>query len=132
MRLTTGQRYKVTAATRRGGRGSSADLVFLDELREHRDWLSWGAVTKTTMARTNAQICGFSNAGDPQSVVLADLREKAIAAAADRSSSLGIFEWSAPDDCPLDDPEGRSAANPALGHLPTFEDAIKSALETDP
>lgn len=131
LRLLGGERYKVTAASRKGGRGLSSDLVLLDELREHHSWDAWGAITKTTMARPSPQILGFSNAGDSRSVVLADLREKALAAAADRTSSLGIFEWSAPDDCALDDPAAWAQANPALGHR-LSEQAIRAALLTDP
>ena len=131
LRLTTGERYRVTAATRRGGRGLSSDLVLLDELREHGNWEAWGAVTKTTMARPSPQVCGFSNAGDDHSVVLKSLRAKALAAAADPATTLGIFEWSAPDGCTLGDPAGWAAANPALGYR-TTPAAILSALETDP
>lgn len=131
LRLTSGERYKVAAATRSGGRGLSSDLVLLDELREHRDWEAWSAVTKTTLARPAPQVLGFSNAGDGRSVVLASLRDKALAGAADRSSTLGVFEWSAPDGCALDDRAGWAQANPALGHTMT-EQAILAALETDP
>ena len=130
-RLTSGERYRVTAASRRAARGLSSDLVLLDELREHRDWDAWSAVSKTTMARPSPQILGFSNAGDAGSGVLAELREKALRATADRTSRLGIFEWSAPDGCELDDRAAWAAANPALGHRMT-EDAVLSALETDP
>ena len=131
LRLTTGQRYGVTTASRRGARGLSSDLVLLDELREHRDYEAWGAITKTTMARPSPQIVGFSNAGDAGSIVLADLRAKALAAFGETSSSLGLFEWSAPDDCEIDDPEAWAGANPALGHRMTVA-AIRGALETDP
>jgi len=131
MRLATGERYKVAAATRSGSRGLSSDLVLLDELREHRDWEAWASSTKTTMARPSPQVIAFSNAGDKSSVVLADLREKALAAAADRSTRLGIFEWSAPDGCALDDRDAWAQANPALGHRMT-EAAIAAALEVDP
>lgn len=131
LRLTGGERYKVATASRRGGRGLSSDLVLLDELREHQDWAAWSAVTKTTMARTAPQVLGFSNAGDSHSIVLASLREKALAAAADRTASLGIFEWSAPGGCALDDRAAWAAANPALGHHMS-EAAVLSALETDP
>ncbi len=131
LRLVSGQRYKVTTATRRGGRGLSSDLVMLDELREHQDWNAWGAVTKTTMSRPSPQVLGFSNAGDAQSVVLQELRGKALASAGDPATTIGIFEWSAPDDCAPDDRAGWAQANPALGHL-TPEIAISSALSTDP
>jgi hypothetical protein len=63
--------------------------------------------------------------------VLASLREKALQSAADRTSTLGIFEWSAPDGCDSNDPAAWAAANPALGHRMTAQ-AVLSALETDP
>jgi len=133
LRLTSGSRWKIAAASRKGGRGLSGDDVNLDELREHHTWESWGAVTKTTMARRKAQIWAYSNAGDDRSVVLNDLREKAIAALADPESSLGIMEWSAPDDCPIDDIAGLRQANPALGYPQGITmDALLSAMETDP
>lgn len=83
LNLKTGARYKAKAATRRAGRGLSGDLVMLDELREHQNWDAWGAITKTTMARAEAQIWGLSNAGDGQSVVLDYLRRLAHAALGD-------------------------------------------------
>ena len=83
------------------------------------------------MARPSPQTIGFSNAGDGRSVVLDSLRTKALAASADRTTTLGIFEWSAPDDCDLDDLAGWQAANPALGHRVTPE-AIRAARLTDP
>jgi hypothetical protein len=88
-------------------------------------------VTKTTLARPAPQVLGFSSAGDKSSVVLASLREKALASAADRNTSIGILEWSAPDDCALDDRVAWAQANPALGHRMS-EQAIASALEVDP
>ena len=131
LRLTSGERYGVTAASRRGARGLSSDLVLLDELREHQNYDAWGALTKTTMARQSPQVVAFSNAGDGSSLVLAELRAKALAAAGEPSTTLGIFEWSAPDEREVDDPAGWSAANPALGHRMSPA-AIRSALETDP
>lgn len=114
-----------------GSRGLSSDLVLLDELREHRDWEAWGSSTKTTLARPSPQVLGFSNAGDAGSVVLSSLRDKALAAAADRSTTVGIFEWSAADGCALDDRAAWAQANPALGDRMS-EQAIASALEVDP
>jgi hypothetical protein len=151
LKLVNGSRWKVVSTSRRGGRGKAGDDVNLDELREHLDWLAWGAVTKTTMARPTAQIWGFSNAGDDRSVVLNDLQAKGRGAAempelAD--PQLGYFEWSAPDDvrctcvgkppdaphaagCRLRDRLAWAQANPALGYTITVE-ALESALSTDP
>lgn len=135
LKLASGSRWKVAAASRKGGRGLSGDDVNLDELREHHTWDSWAAVTKTTMARGNAQIWAYSNAGDDRSVVLNDLQEKGRTAAEEQVSdgTLGFFEWSAPDDCPIDDPAFWAMANPSLGYPQGIShEALRSALETDP
>lgn len=150
LRLTNGARWKVAAASRKGGRGFSADDINLDELREHQNWKSWGAVTKTSLARPNPQIWAYSNAGDDESLVLNDLQAKGRAAAANPAvgdGSLGLFEWSVPesvrctcdrkepdphaDDCALADVDNWAMANPALGYMIT-EEALASALSTDP
>lgn len=104
LELTTGERYKVKAANRRAGRGLSGDLVLLDELREHQSWDAWGALTKSTMARAEAQIWALSNAGDATSVVLRYLRKMAHAA--------------------LGDPDGINRADDPSTLLPTESDLI--------
>ncbi|MGC8030476.1 hypothetical protein ACP3WD_24860, partial [Salmonella enterica] len=63
--------------------GFSGDLILFDELREQRNWLAWGAVTKSTMARPHALILAMSNAGDVMSVVLKQLRRIAHLALGD-------------------------------------------------
>lgn len=152
LKLTGGERYKVAAASRRGGRGLSGDLVLLDELREHQSWDAWAAVTKTTMARALAQVWCASNAGDASSVVLRWLRRMAHLEVGDPDGladaeeigpadevdeddlgedTLGIFEWSAPPGCAISDRDGWAQANPAMGYLIT-EQAIASAARTDP
>lgn len=149
LKLTGGQRYKVAAASRRGGRGLSGDLILLDELREHQNWEAWGAVTKTTMARAKAQIWAASNAGDIASIVLSFLRTMAHMAignpdglpAAEKpleagdgegeADSLGIFEYSAAPNCSIWDRDAWAQANPSLGYTIT-ERAIAAAAGTDP
>lgn len=128
LRLVNGARYRIAAATRSAGRGLSVDLLILDELREHRSWDAWAALSKTTTARPNALTVGISNAGDDQSIVLNHVREAALSG---RDPSIGVFEWSAPDGCDLDDVNAWSQANPGLGHT-VSELAIRSALATDP
>jgi hypothetical protein len=131
MRLSSGERYKVQAANRRGGRGLSGNLVVLDELREHQTWEAWGAITKTTLAKSDAQIVGLSNAGDASSVVLSHLRTVALGELDDPNTSIGLFEWSAPEGCPINDWDAIAQANPALGHTIQVA-AIEDALRTDP
>jgi hypothetical protein len=152
-RLKSGETYKVKAASRRGGRGLSGELVLLDELREHQSWDSWGAVTKTTNARERAQIYGISNAGDASSIVLRHLRKMAHARLGDPDGlsgddtlpsideddvdldadddSLGIFEWSAAPKCGLLDRDAWAMGNPALGHR-IREATLASDAATDP
>jgi hypothetical protein len=159
--LRGGQRYKVKAATRRGARGLSGDLVLLDEIREHQNWDAWAAVTKTTMARARSQIWAASNAGDISSVVLRYLRalahkalgwpdgeegiaealglaagdgamsEEQLSAIEEALSSLGIFEWSAAPGSSVWDRDGWAQANPSMGYT-IQERTIAAAAATDP
>lgn len=126
--LTSGSRYRIAAASRQAGRGLSVDLLIMDELREHRSWDAWGALSKTTSARPNGLIVAISNAGDDESVVLNHLRAAALSG---QDETIGLFEWSAPEGCELDDREGWAMANPGLGHtIP--ESSIRSSMSTDP
>lgn len=150
LKLVGKQRYKVAAASRRGGRGLSGDLVLLDELREHQSWDAWAAVTKTQMARAQAMKIGASNAGDAASIVLRHWRTKAHLALGDpdglagndelselpdeieslASDHLGIFEWSARPGTPVIDREGWAQANPSLNHPNGVQEAaIIDALD---
>lgn len=142
MVLTGLRQYKVGAPTRRAGRGDSNDLVMLDEIREQRDWETWAASVASTNAKPNGMVVCFSNAGDPDSVVLRQLREQAIeningTTATDfggevDADTLGLFEWSAEDDAPTDDMEALAQANPALGYGYLTERALLSNRKTFP
>ena len=107
------RRYKVAASTAGAGRGLSVDLLILDELRQQKDSKAWAALSKTTAARPDALTVAISNAGEADSVVLNKLRAAAMSGA---SPDIAIFEWSAPDGCPLTDIEGWRQANPGLGY----------------
>lgn len=166
--LVNGARWLIKPSTRGGGRGLSGDDINLDELREHRNFTAWAAVSKTTMARRDAQVFAFSNAGDDGSLVLNALQEQARTTAAEMTKilvtrpsdaygdvaraglddSMGLFEWSVPDDvkctcmrtggrphkpdCQLQDRELWAMANPSLGYAGFTEQALISALATDP
>ena len=140
--LKGGRVYKVGAPTRRAGRGDSNDLVLLDEVREHRDWETWSAAVASTNAKPNGLVICFSNAGDPDSIVLRQLRSQAIAAiegtkAMDLggevdAATLGLFEWSSPDDAPTDDIDALAHANPAMGYGLLTERALLSNRMTFP
>jgi phage terminase large subunit-like protein len=141
--LTGLRQYKVGAPTRRAGRGDSNDLVMLDEIREQRDWETWSASVASTNAKPNGMVVCFSNAGDPDSIVLRELRSKAIALISGTGSSddfggdvdastLGLFEWSAEDGAATDDIEQLAQANPALGYGYLTERALMSNRGTFP
>lgn len=136
--------YRVAAASRRGARGFSGDLVLMDELREHQSWDSWSAVTNTMNARPKAQAWAFSNAGDQTSIVLRHLRAVAHRALgwpdgdADKTllgdpedgeepvddDILGWFEWSAPLGISRSDRTAWAQANPSLNHVEVVENCI--------
>lgn len=132
--LKSGIKYLIRAASRKSGRGKSSPRVLMDELREQLDWSAWDSISQTTKAMFSPQLWGFSNAGDARSVVLNHQRSVALPLIEDwdtyvesgletveqfangRDMTLGWFEWSALDDCPLDDIDGILQANPSIGH----------------
>jgi hypothetical protein len=126
-------RYKIVSNTRRGGRGLSADLVILDELREYRDWAGWAALEKTRRARASSQLWAISNEGDDGSVALNALADQGRAAAdAGVATDAVWLEWSAPPDVARTDPAGWVASNPALGWLIDPATIASEAAHDDP
>lgn len=145
LELKSGERYKVKAANAKAARGLSGDLVLLDELRSHKSWDAWSAITHTTMARPDALILGISNAGDASSVVLRHLRLtahrqlgnpdgldlSALTVPPDGDDEqVGLFEWSARPDRDGWDRDGWAEANPALGRLITERAIVAQATST--
>ena len=124
--LLSGARYEIVAATRDGSRGKTADLLYIDELREI-DEDSWTAARPIVRARPNSQIFMTSNAGDAFSTVLNDLRSRALSYP---PSTLGFWEYSADDFAKITDRDAWYQANPALGYLideATIEEAIATS-----
>lgn len=148
LQLEGNRDYRVRASNRKAGRGKSADLVLLDELREQQTWEAWAALSKTGMARKNALLWCMSNAGDGTSVVLRHFRLRAHAQLGDPDgivkalgdsepiadadgSALGLFEWSAHPDADPSDVDAWAQANPSLGY--TIElSTLKAAQADDP
>lgn len=121
------RKYSIKAATSESPRGATADLLWIDELREINE-ATWAAATPLTRARPNAQIWVTSNAGDDSSTVLNELRQRALTFSSDR---LGWFEWSAATN-DIWDIENWKMANPALGHTIQFENLQDSARYDNP
>lgn len=140
--LTDQRTYKVGAPTRRAGRGDSNDLVMIDEVRELRDWEAWSAAGASTNAKPNGMLMGFTNAGDPDSIVLRQIRSQAIEKITGTKANdfggdvdadtLGLFEWSAPDGAATDDMKALAQANPALGYGRLTERALLANRQTFP
>ena len=124
--------YEIRAAA--NARGKPAARVLMDEMREQKTWAAWNAVSQTLKSFWSGQMWGISNAGDSSAVVLTMQRaaglesiedwreyvEAGVMSAEDFANShdvtLGLFEWSAPDGCALDDGEGILQANPSIGY----------------
>lgn len=132
--LTDKRRYKVQAANRRGGRGLTADLIILDELREHQKWDAWSAVSKTKNARPKGQVWAMSNAGDESSVVLTHLRTRAIEQidAGQVDGAIGLFEWSSAPGAPVTSEPDLLQANPSCGYGTITLDVLLEDAGTDP
>ena len=126
--LLNGARYEIVAATRDGSRGKTADLLYIDELREISEE-AFKAAVPTTRARPNSQTLLTSNAGDAFSTVLNDMRERAMEYP---SKTLGYYEYSAPMAARTDIRNKKfwAMANPALGHTVT-EEAIEESIATN-
>lgn len=134
LEFTNGSRYKCEAASDDGGRGLSVTDLAFDELRQQREWDAWSALTNTTNARFSPQVLAVSNAGTSKSDVLRGLRKQALNRIAEwdkyvagglmdvesfanqYDTTLGLFEWSAPEGCDIWDRDGWAQANPSMGH----------------
>lgn len=143
LKIDGGCVYKTGAPSRHGGRGDSNDLVLIDELREQRNWELWSAAAPSINAKPKGLIVCFTNAGDPESIVLRTLRSRAMAAmGAGEALDLGgedvdaedlaLFEWSAPEGAAMDDEAALAQANPALGYGRITERALRSDRSTMP
>ena len=122
--MINGGRYEIVAATRDGARGKTADFLFLDELREW-DEEAFKAATPLTRA-TGGQSLFVSNAGDAFSVVLNNLRERALSYPPE---TFGYYEYSANQFCDIYDRKEWALANPALGWTIT-EETLEEAVAT--
>lgn len=147
IRLKNGAQYTIAALSSGGARGDSISRAIFDEAREQRNWDGWAAVSKTLNGTFNSQMWIISSAGDARSVVLKDVRDTAVEAVREwdeyvssgiqsveeyantHDTSIGLFEWSAPEKSSLNDPEAYLQSNPSIGY--GYEvDALLSDLES--
>jgi phage terminase large subunit-like protein len=114
VQFTNNARFKVVANNAAGRGYAGAETIYLDELREHKDYGAWAAITKTQLAAKNPQLYAFSNAGDATSTVLNELRDRGLATIQGVKDSLLWLEWSAPPNTNIS-LESAAWANPAMG-----------------
>lgn len=126
-------RYKIAAATRRGGRSLTIHRLILDELREHQDWSAWNAAYNAMNAVYDGQAWAITNQGDEKAVVLDSLRGEVVdedgelRPLGEIDRRLGLFEYSARPGSAADDPLALAAANPNLGRRIELDDLLADA-----
>lgn len=140
----SGCRLKFMARSNASGRGFTAPTLYLDEAMKlkHRMVASLMPTMSALSLTGNPQMMYFSSAGEEDSEVQAEIRERAVAG---KSNRLIYVEWSAPawDELPADerskwpspveyraDPEIHRRANPGYGIRLAPEFVMNTELET--
>lgn len=95
--FNNGSTYGITTPNNKGGRGTSLDLVVIDEALTH-DLSLIGALQPTLATRPNGQLWILSNAGDERSTLLAHYRNLAHSSLDEGESRLAWFEWAPHSD----------------------------------
>ena len=125
LHLENGNRIEVVAANSDSARGLTADVLWIDELREVSE-AAMDASKSTTLTRPNSQRFYTSNAGTVESEVLLNMRERSLNKP---PRTLGFYEYSAPENCEIWDRKAWAMANPSLGIL-ISEQAIEETIAT--
>ena len=131
--LLNGATLDVISDNSSSPRGRTADLLWIDEIREISEE-GYKAAVPVTRARANAQTFLTSNAGDHFSSVLNSLVERAKDYPPE---TFGYYEYSAPQYCKIDITseafwrDAVAPSNPALGWTITRE-SIEEAIATNP
>jgi len=125
-----GSEYIFAAPNNRAGRSLTVDRALIDEVREHKTWVVWNALTKAMTAVPNGQAVLISNQGEIYSVVLDSLRESAIEyiETGIGDPRTGLFEWSAPNGSDPTDVEALAMANPNLGRRILLDSLMGDAI----
>jgi hypothetical protein len=121
IRTITGGVYRVFSSSTEAIRGTTNDLVIVDEARELLSGDFMAAAVPTIATSPNPQIMFLSNAGHAGSVVLNELRRRGTDPAPPPGDRLAYIEYSAGPELDLDDLAGWYAANPAIGHTLTVD-----------
>jgi hypothetical protein len=131
--LRNKSRVEVIGSSESAAHGRSIDLAVSDEAWRDIDDRRDVALVPAMSTRPEAQHWLVSTAGTEASTYLRGKVDAGRAAALDElGDGVAYFEWSAPDDTPVDDPATWRACMPALGALttePIVRDALRSMSE---
>ena len=129
IRWRNGSVHGITAAGETSGHGKTLDLPIVDEAFAQTDERLMQAFRPAMMTRPAAQLWIVSTAGTESSTFLRERVDDGRARVeAGSREGVAYFEWSAPDDAPVDDPATWRATMPALGRT-VSEDVIRADLE---
>ena len=130
IRWDNGSIWSLLATTESAGHGAQADLGVLDEAFSYVDDRLEQAMKPAMVTRPQPQLWIVSTAGTEDSLYLNEkIDDGRIRASAGQTSSVAFFEWSAPEDAEISDPDTWRACMPALGITVPIE-AIRSDFES--
>lgn len=109
--------YAIAASNAEGGRSMSNRRVIADEFAKQYNYEAYGAAYYSMDAFEDAQYWALTTP-DPKGEPYNDLRGAALTyiKTGDGDPTLGLFEWSAPEDAKPTDLRALAMANPTLGH----------------
>ena len=112
IRLRSGQEIRFVTRSKSAIRGFSADCLLLDE-GQILDDAQWEAILYTVSARPAHQIwlVGTPPLSTEEGIVFHRFRQRGLEG---KDHTMCWLEWSADDNCDLDDPVQWAKANPAL------------------
>jgi phage terminase large subunit-like protein len=122
--------WSLLATTESAGHGAQADTGVLDEAFAYVDDRLEQAMKPAMVARPQPQLWIVSTAGTEDSLYLNEkIDDGRMRAAAEQTSSVAYFEWSAPEDADPGAEDTWFGCMPALG-LTVPVDAIRSDFES--
>ncbi len=126
-----GSKYRPKAPTPKGGHGKTLHQGIVDEAFSQIDSRVQQAMRPAMITQPTAQFIVASTAGDATSLFLnrkIESNRARLEAEPEAPSSIAYFEWSAPEDAPVDDEEIWWQCMPALGRTIRVQE-IRAELE---
>jgi hypothetical protein len=121
----SGSRWGIDTPSKTAGHGDTLDVGVIDEAFARQDDAVEQAMRPAQATRRDKQLWVLSTAGDDSSPYL---YRKVLAGRETSGGKVAYFEWSIPEDVPIDDEAVWWEFLPALGHTIDVE-FIRSELE---